>query len=137
MRYAQLGNLIARLTAFCLRHRPLVVAAWLSVVVLGIAGTLRLMPLLASGFTLPGTDSTRVQQILTTRYGDSANSPIVLVAAGGHARTRVISAAHRAERVLPGGRVTDVERLPSGDAAAFVQTAVSYTHLTLPTTPYV
>jgi RND superfamily putative drug exporter len=93
--------------------------------VLGVAGTLRLMPLLASGFTLPGTDSTRVQQILTTRYGDSANSPIVLVAEGGHARGRVIAAARRAERLLPGGRVADVERLPSGDAAAFVQTALS------------
>jgi RND superfamily putative drug exporter len=125
MRYEHRGHLIARLTAFCLRHRLLVVAVWLSVVVLGVAGTLRLMPLLASGFMLPGTDSTRVQQILTTRYGDSANSPIVLVAEGGHARGRVIAAAQRAERVLPGGRVADVERLPSGDAAAFVQTALS------------
>ncbi|HTS74284.1 MAG TPA: MMPL family transporter [Gaiellaceae bacterium] len=83
------------------------------------------MPLLASGFTLPGTDSTRVQQILTLRYGDSANSPIVLVAEGGHARTRVVAASRIAERALPGGRVTDVERLPSGDAAAFLQTALS------------
>jgi RND superfamily putative drug exporter len=82
------------------------------------------MPLLASGFTLPGTDSAHVQQILTTRYGDSANSPIVLIAEGGHARTRALAAAHTAERALPGGRVVDVERLPSGDAAAFVQTAL-------------
>jgi RND superfamily putative drug exporter len=125
MGYRQLGNLIARLTAFCLRHRLLVVAAWLFVVVLGVAGTLRLMPLLASGFTLPGTDSTRVQQILATRYGASANSPIVLVAEGSHARTQVVAAAQRAERLLPGGRVTDVERLPSGGAAAFVGTALS------------
>jgi putative drug exporter of the RND superfamily len=93
--------------------------------VLGVAGMLRLMPLLASGFALPGTDSTRVQQILTTRYGDSANSLIVLVAQGGHARVRVNGAARAAARALPGGRVTDVERLPSGDAAAFVQTALS------------
>jgi RND superfamily putative drug exporter len=83
------------------------------------------MPLLVSGFTLPGTDSIRVQQILTTRYGDSANSPIVLIAEGGHARTRAMAAAHTAERALPGGRITDVERLPSGGAAAFVQTAWS------------
>jgi uncharacterized membrane protein YdfJ with MMPL/SSD domain len=124
MRHGQRGILIAFLTAFCIRHRLLVVAVWLSVVVLGVAGTLRLMPLLASGFTLPGTDSTRVQQILTTRYGDSANSPIVLVAQGGHARTRVNTAAQAAARALPGGSVTDVERLPSGDAAAFVQTAL-------------
>ncbi|HET9115170.1 MAG TPA: MMPL family transporter [Gaiellaceae bacterium] len=94
-------------------------------VVLGVAGTLRLMPLLASGFTLPGTDSTRVEQILTTRYGDSANSLIVLIARGDHARTRAVAAAHTAERALPGGHVTDVERLPSGDAAVFVQTALS------------
>ncbi len=125
MRYGHLGTLIARLTAFCLRHRLLVVAVWLAAVVLGIAGTLRLMPLLTSGFTLPGTDSTRVQQILTTRYGDSANSPIVLVAVGGQARARAKAAARTAARALPGGRVTDVARLPSGDAAAFVQTALS------------
>jgi uncharacterized membrane protein YdfJ with MMPL/SSD domain len=125
MRYGQLGNLIARLTAFCLRHRLLVVAAWVTAVVLGVAGMLRLMPLLASGFTLPGTDSTRVEQILTTRYGDSANSPIVLIAEGGHAQARANAAARTAARALPGGRVTDVERLPSGDAAAFVETALS------------
>ena len=125
MRYGQPGNLIARLTTFCLRHRLLVVATWLAVVVLGVAGTLRLMPLLASGFTLPGTDSTRVEQILTTRYGDSANSLIVLVAKGSRAHIRANAAAHTAARALPGGRVTDVERLPSGDAAAFVQTALS------------
>jgi RND superfamily putative drug exporter len=125
MRYEQPGNLIARLTAFCLSHRLLVVAAWLAALVLGVAGTLRLMPLLANGFTLPGTDSTRVQQILTTRYGDSANSLIVLVAEGWHARARANAAARTAAHALPGGRVTDVERLPSGDAAAFVQTALS------------
>ena len=125
MRSEQPGLLIARLTTFCIRHRRLVVAAWLFVAALGVIGTLRLMPLLASGFTLPGTDSTRVQQILTTRYGDSANSQIVLIAEGAHARARVAAAARNAQRALPAGRVTDVERLPSGDAAAFVQTALS------------
>ena len=125
MRSEQPGLLILRLTTFCIRHRRIVVAAWLLVAVLGVVGTLRLMPLLVSGFTLPGTDSTRVQQILTTRYGDSANSEIVLIAQGAHARTRVAAAARTAERALPGGRVMDVERLPSGDAAAFVQTALS------------
>jgi putative drug exporter of the RND superfamily len=125
MWYGNLGPLIARLTAFCLRHRVLVLATWLSAVVLGVAGMLRLMPLLASGFALPGTDSTRVQQILERHYGDSANSLIVFIAEGGHARARVDAASHTAARALPGGHVTDVERLPSGDAAAFVQTALS------------
>jgi putative drug exporter of the RND superfamily len=114
-----------RLTAFCLRHRVLVVATWLAAVVLGVAGMLRLMPLLASGFTLPGTDSTRVEQILTAHYGDRAHSLIVLIAEGGRARARADAAADTAARALPGGHVTDVERLPSGDAAAFVQTALS------------
>jgi len=119
-----IGHLIARLTTFCLRHRALVVAAWLAVVVLGVAGTLRLVPLLQNGFTLPGTDSTRVQQLLTTRFGNSANAPIVLVAQGSHAHARAVAAAHAAERALPGGRITDLERLPSGAAVAFVQTAL-------------
>jgi RND superfamily putative drug exporter len=103
----------------------LVVAAWLSAVVLGVVGTLRLTPLLASGFTLPGTDSTRVQQILTTQYGDRANSLIVLVAQGDHAPARAMQAARMAAAELAGGHVTDVEPLPSGDAAAFVQTTLS------------
>jgi len=118
------GHFIARLTTFCLRHRALVVAAWLAVVVLGVAGTLRLVPLLQNGFTLPGTDSTRVQQILTTRFGNGANAPIVLVAQGSHAHARAVAAAHTAERALPGGRITDLERLPSGAAVAFVQTSL-------------
>src|SRR6516225_671858 len=114
LQHEQLGNLIVRLTTFCLRHRALVAAAWVAIVVLGVAGTLRLVPLLTNGFTLPGTDSTRVQQILTTRFGNSANAPIVLVAQGSHARVRAVAAAHIAERALPGGRITDLVHLPSG-----------------------
>jgi RND superfamily putative drug exporter len=121
----QQGHLIARLTTFCLHHRVLIVAAWLAVVVLGVAGTLRLVPLLTNGFTLPGTDSTRVQQILTTRFGNSANSPIVLIAEGAHARARTLAAAHTAQHALPGGRITGLEQLASGATAAFVQTALS------------
>jgi putative drug exporter of the RND superfamily len=117
--------LIARLTSFCLRHRVLVLAVWLAAVVLGLAGTLRLTPLLTSGFTLPGTDSRRVDQILVANYGARADSLFVLVAKGDSARVRARVAAARAAGVLPGGHVVETERLPSGAAAAFVQTRLT------------
>jgi len=115
------GAPIARLTAFCLRHRGLVVAVWLAAIALGALGTLRLPALLTSGFTLPGTDSRKVDAILQQHYGDRSDSLFVLVARDGSVRT----AAAQATRTLAGGKVVDVERLPSGAQAAFVQTSLT------------
>jgi uncharacterized protein involved in exopolysaccharide biosynthesis len=62
-------GLLSRLTDLCLRHRRLVVLAWVPVVVLGVAGSLRLGPLLTTGFSLPSTDSARVNPSTTALVG--------------------------------------------------------------------
>ena len=120
----ELGAL-SRLTAFSLRHRLLVAAVWLAVIALGLVASLRLAPLLKTGFSLPGTDSARVKQVLAQEYGVRSGSVFVLITKDDHAVTRAGSAAAQASRLLPGGRVEGVERLPSGAAVSFVKSALS------------
>src|SRR5579862_3831998 len=122
---ASTGVLISRLAGFSLRHQRLVVLVWLVAIGAGVAGALRLSPLLSSGFALPGSDSRRVDQILAARYGQRGNSLFVLAARGDSARTRAVDAAIEAAPTLPGGKLVEIERLPSGAAAVFVQTRLS------------
>jgi len=118
-------GLLSCLTDLCLRHRRFVVYAWVIAVGLGIAGSLRLGPLLTSGFSLPGTDSARVKQILVEHYGVRSNAVFVLIAEGDDALARDRTAAAKASRLLPRGRVDSVTRLPSGAAATFVTSQLS------------
>ena len=118
-------GLLSRLTDLCLAHRRLVVLAWIALVVLGIAGSLRLGPLLTTGFSLPGTDSARVNQVLVSHYGQRSNAVFVLIAKGDDALARDRHAAAQASRLLPGGTVDSVTRLPSGAAASFVTSHLS------------
>jgi putative drug exporter of the RND superfamily len=89
--------------------------------VLGTAGALRLAPLLSTGFSLPGTDSNRVKQILTARFGAGSGGGFVLITRGDQALLRARRAAEEAARLLPGGTVAGVQRLPSGAVASFVE----------------
>jgi putative drug exporter of the RND superfamily len=98
---------------------------WIAAVLLGAAGAVRLPALLSSGFTLPGTDSSRVDAILDASYPASSSSPFVLVAEGTRALPVVRRAAGRAAAILPGARIDRIEKLPSGGAAAFVETSLS------------
>ncbi len=117
--------MIPRLTGFCLRHRLLVACVWIAAIAVGIVGSVRLGPLLKSGFSLPGTDSSRVKQVLTREYGVRSNAVFVLITKGDDALQRDRTAAAEAGRLLPGGRVDDTEQLPSGAAAAFVTSQLS------------
>ena len=120
----ELGAL-SRITAFSLRHRLLVAAVWLAVIALGLVAALRLAPLLKTGFSLPGTDSARVKQVLTQEYGVRSGTVFVLITKDDHAVQRAGRAAAQASTLLPGGRVEGVERLPSGAAVSFVKSALS------------
>ena len=122
-RNGDVDGLFARLTAFCLRHRLLVSTVWLAAIVAGGLGAMRLTPLLQSGFSLPGTDSARVKQVLETKYGVRSGSGFVLIVDGDHALARARLAGKRAARLLQGGTVDGTESLPSGAAAAFVETS--------------
>jgi putative drug exporter of the RND superfamily len=109
---------LPRLTAFCLRRRLLVASVWAAAVVLGVFGALRLSPLLSSGFSLPGTDSNRVIQVLRSEYGVRSGGRFVLITQGDGALVRARAAAEKATGMLAGGKVDGVEVLPSGSAAA-------------------
>jgi RND superfamily putative drug exporter len=115
---------IAYLTAWCLRRPRTVAAAWLAAAALGVAGALHLAPLLTSGFTLPGTDSSRVGHLLATRFGDTSRGDFVLIVSGPRPLAAVSRAAREAARFLPGGQAAGTERLPTG-AAAFVRTTLT------------
>ena len=117
--------MLTRVSDFSIRHRLLVAGVWLAVIALGLVASLRLSPLLKTGFSLPGTDSARVKQVLVQEYGVRSNAVYVLITKDDHALARARHAATQASALLPGGRVDDVERLPSGAAAAFVRSALS------------
>ena len=119
---------LAAVTRFSLRHRLLVVACWLAVAGAGVAGALNLSAHLQSGFGIPGTDSARVEQLLAAHYRDGSGTTFVLVARGSRALAGVRADAARAAARLPGGVVTRATRLPSGAAAAFVQTRLDEAH---------
>jgi RND superfamily putative drug exporter len=109
----------------CLRHRRLVTAAWLAAAIAGAVGALHLTPLLSSGFSLPGTASSQVSAIVNRDFGTGgAGGEIVLIVKGPRPLAAARTAAARASRLLPGGRLTGTESLPGGDAAAFVDTTL-------------
>ena len=101
------------------------VAAWLVAVALGAIGALYLSPLLSSGFSLPGTDSSRVSQLLARNYGRGEAGGFVLIAKGERPLLQVRRAAAEAARLLPGGRLGGTERLSADAAAAFVHSSLN------------
>lgn len=118
------AGLVGRLTGFCIRHRLLVATVWIAAIVLGTVASLRLSPLLTSGFSLPGTDSNTVKAVLVNDFGVRSDRAFVLIAKNERPVVRIRSAAARASQLLPGGRIDRIQRLPSG-AAAFVGSRLS------------
>ncbi len=111
-------------TRVVLRHRSIVLAAWLAVFVVAGAASSRLSDLLTNRFTLPGTDSQRAEQILQDRFGQRSTGSFTLVAKteGRDARAIVPQVRAVAERVaakLPTGRLVSVQ--PLGDAVVSAQ----------------
>ena len=122
---AQSDGALSRLTRFCVGHRLLVATVWIAAIGLGTVASLHLSPLLTSGFSLPGTDSNRVRQVLARDYGVQSGRTFVLIVKNDRADVRVRRAATVASGLLPGGRIDHVQRLPSGAAAAFVESRLS------------
>ncbi len=113
------------LTSWCLRHGRVVVTAWLAAIALGAFGALHLSSVLSSGFSLPGTDSSRVSALIARNYSGDAKGGFVLIVEGKQPLVHAQLAAGKAVRLLPGGRLSGTERLPTGDVAAFIHTSLT------------
>jgi uncharacterized membrane protein YdfJ with MMPL/SSD domain len=66
-------------TRLILRHRWLVVAVWLVVLLAGGYANGKLSALLSNTFTMPGTDSERARTILKDHYGDRSDGAFTVV----------------------------------------------------------
>jgi uncharacterized membrane protein YdfJ with MMPL/SSD domain len=98
-----------RWTRHVVRHRWLVVAVWLVVLVTGGYANGKLSALLSNTFTMPGTDSERARAILKDHYGDRSDGAFTVVfqvpsSADRTLRQRLQVAMARAAKEVPTGR---------------------------------
>src|ERR1051326_9473261 len=89
-------------TRLILRHRWLVVAVWLVVLLAGGYANGKLSALLSNTFTIPGTASERARTILRDHYGDRSDGAFTVVfqvpsSADPHLRARLQAAVARSE----------------------------------------
>ena len=100
------------LTRFVLRHRWLVLGAW--IVVFGLCGlaSTQLAGLLTNRFTLPGTDTRRAERILEDHFRQRSTGTFTVVARTDGPATALVpqvrAAAERAAAALPTGRLVSV-----------------------------
>ena len=87
-----------------LRHRALVVAAWLVVVVAGIFASTLLPGLSSNTFSVPGTDSERAQAILEHAFGERPDGTFEIVFPVAHPADRATQAEVRAPAGARGKR---------------------------------
>ncbi len=100
------------LTRLVLRHRWLVLGAW--IVVFGLCGlaSTQLSGLLTNRFTLPGTDTRRAERILEDHFRQRSTGTFTVVARTDGPATALVpqvrAAAERAAAELPTGRLVSV-----------------------------
>jgi RND superfamily putative drug exporter len=70
---------MARWTRLVLRFRWLVAGLWAVAALSGFVAFLHLSPLLSNQFTVPGTDSEHVRDVLQRRFGDRADGSFQIV----------------------------------------------------------
>jgi uncharacterized membrane protein YdfJ with MMPL/SSD domain len=101
-----------------LRHRWLVVAVWLVVLLAGGYANGKLSDLLSNTFTMPGTDSERARTILKDHYGDRSDGSFTVVfqVPSSHdpgLRSRLRGAMAQAAKQVPSGKPRPL--VPGGD----------------------
>src|SRR5687767_9826439 len=105
--------MIERWTRLMIRHRWIVLGAWLVVFVASGVAASGLSDLLTNRFTLPGTDTRRAELILEERFGQkSTGSFTIVVESEGRARAlvpEVRAAGRRAADALPTSRLVAVQ----------------------------
>ncbi len=88
-----------RWTRYVLRHRRLVLAGWIVVLLASVVASRGLGDLLTNRFTLPGTDTKRVEDVLQEHFGQRSTGAFNIVArTSGAPVTAVLPALERAAR---------------------------------------
>jgi uncharacterized membrane protein YdfJ with MMPL/SSD domain len=98
-------------TRFVLRHRRSVLLFWIVALLLGGFASTRLSALLSNTFSVPGTDSEHVRQVLATHFGDRSDGAFTLVfevprSSDPELLARLQRAVDQAAPVVPTGRPT-------------------------------
>jgi putative drug exporter of the RND superfamily len=94
-----------------LRHRLVVLLLWLAVLLAGGFASTKLPPLLSNTFTVPGTDSDTVRNVLEQRFGDRPDGAFTAVFEVANTRdpallARIQRVVADAARTVPSGRAT-------------------------------
>jgi len=102
---------VAGWTRLVLRHRRLILGAWIAVFLAGGFASSKLSPLLSNTFVVPGTDSERVRAALEEHFGDRPDGSFTVVFELAGTRTAadlevLQRAVDRAAHVVPSGKPT-------------------------------
>lgn len=95
------------------RHRLLVVALWLIVLVVGAMATTKLPGLLTTSLTVPGSDSARANAILASHFHDNIEGSFAVVVPGSRGEGAVPHEVRGALHVIPEAVVTEQRRVDS------------------------
>ncbi len=106
------------------RHRRLVVLAWTIAAVAGALGGGRIAGLVSNTFTVPGTESDHVAQILATQFHDrtDGNFLVVVRTHGRRAAIQLPAALRRAAASVPTGAAAPLEPIGRNVAVASITT---------------
>jgi putative drug exporter of the RND superfamily len=108
-----------RLTRTVLRFRWAVLAIWLVLLVASGAAASRLTDLLTNRFTLPGTDTSKVEKVLQENFGQVPDGSFTVIARGVDL-TDLRGAAARAAGEIPHGRVAGVHNIDDELSTALI-----------------
>jgi trehalose monomycolate/heme transporter len=117
---------LERWTRGVIRFRVVVLVVWLAVLVSGILASMRLSPLLANSFSVPGTGSERARQLLQAHFGERPDGTFTVVFQT-HSEQGLASRLARAARVVPSGRPGRL-RSAGGIVFADVSTTLDLQH---------
>jgi RND superfamily putative drug exporter len=116
---------LARWTHAMIRWRWLVIAVWIAVLVGSFAAARNLSDLLTNRFTLPGTDTERVEGILEDEFDQRSAGSFILLAEANAGNVAALlpalrDAATRAAAAVPTGKVVLVTPVSEDVASATI-----------------
>jgi uncharacterized membrane protein YdfJ with MMPL/SSD domain len=117
---------LERLTRTMIRYRWAVVAGWAVVVIVSVVAMSGLSDLLTNRFSIPGSDTERVRQVLHDEYGQDPDGSFQLVVKGrpgvsaSSLEPLVQEAGARATKAIPTGKLVSVEPVSGSTVEAVI-----------------